>query len=178
MLTSVFSLFICRKSTKKKMAETQTLNFGPEWLRALSSGGGGGGGSGCAVASPPLSPVLPKYKLADYRYGREEMLALYVKDNKVCEAAAFPITTLRRFYLPHEKHQSLVTQPQDPRCLLRSPQTCRTRSSCPYCKRSRCRLWRSCLSQRRNRWDALVLGGRPGPGGTPWSWGGLRLRWD
>lgn len=54
-------------------------------LRALS-GGGGGGGSGCAVASPPLSPVLPKYKLADYRYGREEMLALYVKDNKVCEA--------------------------------------------------------------------------------------------
>ncbi|XP_051280473.1 GRB10-interacting GYF protein 2 isoform X2 [Dicentrarchus labrax] len=70
------------------MAETQTLNFGPEWLRALSGGGsssssGGGGGSGCAVASPPLSPALPKYKLADYRYGREEMLALYVKDNKI-----------------------------------------------------------------------------------------------
>ncbi|XP_069053775.1 GRB10-interacting GYF protein 2 isoform X5 [Lepisosteus oculatus] len=57
------------------MAETQTLNFGPEWLRALSSGG--------SVTSPPLSPALPKYKLADYRYGREEMLALYVKDNKV-----------------------------------------------------------------------------------------------
>ncbi|XP_076601121.1 GRB10-interacting GYF protein 2 isoform X1 [Chaetodon auriga] len=66
------------------MAETQTLNFGPEWLRALSGGGSsGGGGSGCAVASPPLSPALPKYKLADYRYGREEMLALYVKDNKI-----------------------------------------------------------------------------------------------
>uniref|UniRef100_A0A671Z0I5 GRB10 interacting GYF protein 2 n=1 Tax=Sparus aurata TaxID=8175 RepID=A0A671Z0I5_SPAAU len=56
------------------MAETQTLNFGPEC---------GGGGSGCMVASPPLSPALPKYKLADYRYGREEMLALYVKDNKI-----------------------------------------------------------------------------------------------
>ncbi|XP_037644092.1 GRB10-interacting GYF protein 2 isoform X9 [Sebastes umbrosus] len=70
------------------MAETQTLNFGPEWLRALSGGGssgagGGGVGGGCGVASPPLSPVLPKYKLADYRYGREEMLALYVKDNKI-----------------------------------------------------------------------------------------------
>lgn len=55
-------------------------------LRALSGGGGSGssgGGSSCAVASPPLSPALPKYKLADYRYGREEMLALYVKDNKV-----------------------------------------------------------------------------------------------
>ncbi|XP_068604992.1 GRB10-interacting GYF protein 2 [Brachionichthys hirsutus] len=63
------------------MAETQTLNFGPEWLRALS--GGAGGGSGCMVASPPLSPALPKYKLAEYRYGREEMLALYVKDNKI-----------------------------------------------------------------------------------------------
>ncbi|KAM3865857.1 GRB10-interacting GYF protein 2 [Diretmus argenteus] len=64
------------------MAETQTLNFGPEWLRALS-GGGSGGGSSTIVASPPLSPALPKYKLADYRYGREEMLALYVKDNKI-----------------------------------------------------------------------------------------------
>ena len=58
-------------------------------LRALSGGGGGGGGgiggggSSNTVASPPLSPALPKYKLADYRYGREEMLALYVKDNKV-----------------------------------------------------------------------------------------------
>uniref|UniRef100_A0A667YWU9 GRB10 interacting GYF protein 2 n=1 Tax=Myripristis murdjan TaxID=586833 RepID=A0A667YWU9_9TELE len=67
-----------------RMAETQTLNFGPEWLRALSGGGGSsGGGSSSIVASPPLSPALPKYKLADYRYGREEMLALYVKDNKI-----------------------------------------------------------------------------------------------
>uniref|UniRef100_A0A3Q1I7U4 GYF domain-containing protein n=1 Tax=Anabas testudineus TaxID=64144 RepID=A0A3Q1I7U4_ANATE len=65
------------------MAETQTLNFGPEWLRALSGGGGGSGGSSNAVVSPPLSPAMPKYKLAEYRYGREEMLALYVKDNKV-----------------------------------------------------------------------------------------------
>uniref|UniRef100_A0A671R6I8 PERQ amino acid-rich with GYF domain-containing protein 2 n=1 Tax=Sinocyclocheilus anshuiensis TaxID=1608454 RepID=A0A671R6I8_9TELE len=61
-----------------KMAETQTLNFGPEWLRALSGGVGSS-----SVASPPLSPALPKYKLADYRYGREEMLALYVKDNVI-----------------------------------------------------------------------------------------------
>ena len=44
-------------------------------LRALSSGG--------SVASPPPSPAMPKYKLADYRYGREEMLALYVKESKV-----------------------------------------------------------------------------------------------
>uniref|UniRef100_UPI00358F27AD GRB10-interacting GYF protein 2-like n=1 Tax=Myxine glutinosa TaxID=7769 RepID=UPI00358F27AD len=58
-------------------AETQTLNFGPEWLRTLSSGG--------SVASPPPSPALPKYKLADHRYGREEMLALYIKDHKVPE---------------------------------------------------------------------------------------------
>ncbi|XP_064418488.1 GRB10-interacting GYF protein 2 isoform X2 [Latimeria chalumnae] len=67
-------------------AETQTLNFGPEWLRALSSGG--------SVTSPPLSPALPKYKLADYRYGREEMLALYVKDNKV------PSDLLDKEFLP------------------------------------------------------------------------------
>ncbi|XP_015668630.1 GRB10-interacting GYF protein 1 [Protobothrops mucrosquamatus] len=55
----------------------EMLTFGPEWLRALSSGG--------TVASPPSSPAMPKYKLAEYRYGREEMLALYVKDNKVPE---------------------------------------------------------------------------------------------
>ncbi|KAL0624873.1 GRB10-interacting GYF protein 2 [Plecturocebus cupreus] len=29
-----------------------------------------------------VSHALPKYKLADYRYGREEMLALFLKDNK------------------------------------------------------------------------------------------------
>uniref|UniRef100_A0A4X2LZ85 GRB10 interacting GYF protein 2 n=1 Tax=Vombatus ursinus TaxID=29139 RepID=A0A4X2LZ85_VOMUR len=63
------------KILKRMAAETQTLNFGPEWLRALSSGG--------SVTSPPLSPALPKYKLADYRYGREEMLALFLKDNKI-----------------------------------------------------------------------------------------------
>ncbi|XP_071024104.1 GRB10-interacting GYF protein 1-like isoform X4 [Oncorhynchus clarkii lewisi] len=68
----------------------ETLNFGPECclgedngrcisnlnlrLRALSRGG--------SVTSPPPSPAMPKSKLADYRYGREEMLALYIKDNK------------------------------------------------------------------------------------------------
>ncbi|XP_045068113.1 GRB10-interacting GYF protein 1 [Coregonus clupeaformis] len=55
----------------------ETLNFGPEWLRALSSGG--------SVTSPPPSPAMPKYKLAEYRYGREEMLALYIKENKAPE---------------------------------------------------------------------------------------------
>uniref|UniRef100_A0A7N6AXA8 GYF domain-containing protein n=1 Tax=Anabas testudineus TaxID=64144 RepID=A0A7N6AXA8_ANATE len=40
---------------------------------------------GGSVTSPPPSPAMPKYKLAEYRYGREEMLALYVKDNKVPE---------------------------------------------------------------------------------------------
>lgn len=67
-------------------------------LRALSGGGGSGGsggGSSCAVASPPLSPVLPKYKLADFRYGREEMLALYVKDNKVGRAVVSGLQVVR-----------------------------------------------------------------------------------
>uniref|UniRef100_W5LL58 GRB10 interacting GYF protein 1 n=1 Tax=Astyanax mexicanus TaxID=7994 RepID=W5LL58_ASTMX len=55
----------------------ETLNFGPEWLRALSRGG--------SITSSPPSPAMPKSKLAEYRYGREEMLALYIKDNKVPE---------------------------------------------------------------------------------------------
>uniref|UniRef100_A0A8C2IDS6 GRB10 interacting GYF protein 2 n=1 Tax=Cyprinus carpio TaxID=7962 RepID=A0A8C2IDS6_CYPCA len=83
----LYFLFVCAEllietffffRLSRKMAETQTLNFGPEWLRALSGGVGSS-----SVASPPLSPALPKYKLADYRYGREEMLALYVKDNMI-----------------------------------------------------------------------------------------------
>lgn len=41
------------------------------------------------MTSPPPSPAMPKYKLAEYRYGREEMLALYVKDNKVCSWPTF-----------------------------------------------------------------------------------------
>ncbi|XP_069655797.1 GRB10-interacting GYF protein 1 isoform X2 [Haliaeetus albicilla] len=56
----------------------ETLNFGPEWLRALSGGGGGVG----VVTSPPPSPALPRYRLAENRYGREEMLALYVPGDK------------------------------------------------------------------------------------------------
>ncbi|XP_055148593.1 GRB10-interacting GYF protein 1 isoform X3 [Symphalangus syndactylus] len=65
------------RNTPSPTMAAETLNFGPEWLRALSGGG--------SVASPPPSPAMPKYKLADYRYGREEMLALYVKENKVPE---------------------------------------------------------------------------------------------
>uniref|UniRef100_A0A8C5VGT3 GRB10 interacting GYF protein 2 n=1 Tax=Microcebus murinus TaxID=30608 RepID=A0A8C5VGT3_MICMU len=63
----------------------EILLFSPE-LRALSSGG--------SITSPPLSPALPKYKLADYRYGREEMLALFLKDNKI------PSDLLDKEFLP------------------------------------------------------------------------------
>ncbi|KAK1153527.1 GRB10-interacting GYF protein 1-like [Acipenser oxyrinchus oxyrinchus] len=70
------SLELQSLTEERKMA-AETLNFGPEWLRALSSGG--------SVTSPPPSPAMPKYKLAEYRYGREEMLALYVKENKFPE---------------------------------------------------------------------------------------------
>lgn len=65
----------CWTVPEEHIMAAETLNFGPEWLRALSSGG--------SVASPPPSPAMPKYKLAEYRYGREEMLALYIKENKV-----------------------------------------------------------------------------------------------
>lgn len=49
------------------------------------------------MASPPPSPAMPKYKLADYRYGREEMLALYVKENKV----RFGMEHSSRAHLPY-----------------------------------------------------------------------------
>ncbi|XP_061162750.1 GRB10-interacting GYF protein 2-like [Saccostrea echinata] len=53
-----------------RMADT--LKFGPEWLRALSDGNN--------VGTPPPSPGFGKYKLAEHRYGREEMLALFNPD--------------------------------------------------------------------------------------------------
>lgn len=91
----------------------------PRRLRALSGGGGSGssgGGSSCAVASPPLSPALPKYKLADYRYGREEMLALYVKDNKVgrskCECRL--VTVLQSLWLVESLFSDPPTPPLSP----------------------------------------------------------------
>lgn len=55
---------------------SETLTFGPEWLRALSSGN--------SVTSPPPSPG-PKYKLAEHRYGKEEMLALFNEEVKIPE---------------------------------------------------------------------------------------------
>lgn len=44
-------------------------------LRALSQG--------TSMSSPPPSPGLPKFKLAEHRYGREEMLAYFPKDIKM-----------------------------------------------------------------------------------------------
>ncbi|XP_038820972.1 GRB10-interacting GYF protein 1-like [Salvelinus namaycush] len=95
----------------------ETLNFGPECclgedngrcisnlnlrLRALSRGR--------SVTSPPPSPALPKSKLADYRYGREEMLALYIKDDKPPE----DITQDKEFaaILQDEPVQPLALEP-------------------------------------------------------------------
>ncbi len=47
-------------------------------LRTLSEGN--------SVTSPPSSPAgVQKYKLAEHRYGREEMLALFVPSSRVPE---------------------------------------------------------------------------------------------
>ncbi|KAG8181621.1 hypothetical protein JTE90_015266 [Oedothorax gibbosus] len=61
-----------------EMAET-ALNFGPDWIRALASGSQG------AEAAPPTMSV-PRYKLAEHRYGREEMLGLIPKHPRAPES--------------------------------------------------------------------------------------------
>ncbi|XP_031339420.1 GRB10-interacting GYF protein 2 isoform X2 [Photinus pyralis] len=53
----------------QKSSMTDSMNFGPEWLRNLSEGSAGSGA--VPVARCPL---------AEYRYGREEMLALHDKN--------------------------------------------------------------------------------------------------
>uniref|UniRef100_A0A8D8Y5Y0 PERQ amino acid-rich with GYF domain-containing protein CG11148 n=2 Tax=Cacopsylla melanoneura TaxID=428564 RepID=A0A8D8Y5Y0_9HEMI len=50
----------------------ESMKFGPEWLRNMSQDGNPSAGP-----APPITSSGPKYQLADYRYGREEMLALY-----------------------------------------------------------------------------------------------------
>ena len=72
----LYDYILVPSTTTTKMADT--LKFGPEWLRQLSSGG--------SMTSPPPSPSFGgKYKLADNRYGREEMLALFHPNAKVCQ---------------------------------------------------------------------------------------------
>ncbi|XP_028393654.1 GRB10-interacting GYF protein 2-like [Dendronephthya gigantea] len=52
---------------------SEALNFGPQWIRDLSNG--------ASVSVPPPS-AGPGCKLAQFRYGKEEMLALFSKDLK------------------------------------------------------------------------------------------------
>ncbi|XP_019770094.2 GRB10-interacting GYF protein 2 isoform X2 [Dendroctonus ponderosae] len=51
---------------------TDSMNFGPDWIRNLSSEGSTGGGTSGGS----------RYQLADFRYGREEMLALFDRNIK------------------------------------------------------------------------------------------------
>ncbi|KAK6618626.1 hypothetical protein RUM43_013017 [Polyplax serrata] len=60
---------------------TDSLKFGPEWLRNLSSEGNTGG--------------APKYQLAEHRYGREEMLALFDRNVR----APDPLVKLQGLYV-------------------------------------------------------------------------------
>ncbi|CAN7986300.1 unnamed protein product [Ixodes hexagonus] len=83
------------------MGET-ALKFGPEWLRALTQTNG--------VTAPAPTAGLTKYKLANYRYGREEMLAMFDQSAPMPE-------TLREFQqLAVENTQpplALVTMTED-----------------------------------------------------------------
>ncbi|KAF7270533.1 GIGYF family protein Gyf isoform X2 [Rhynchophorus ferrugineus] len=51
---------------------TDSMTFGPDWIRNLSSDGNTGGGTSTTT----------RCQLADYRYGREEMLALFDRNIK------------------------------------------------------------------------------------------------
>ncbi|XP_063988224.1 GRB10-interacting GYF protein 2-like [Diachasmimorpha longicaudata] len=70
---------------------TDSMKFGPEWLRNLSgdscNSGGGGGGT--------ANLITPRYHLAEHRYGREEMLALFDRNCKPPEA----LSTLQTLYV-------------------------------------------------------------------------------
>ncbi|XP_076220764.1 GIGYF family protein Gyf isoform X2 [Nomia melanderi] len=70
---------------------TDSMKFGPEWLRNLSAdscnNSGGGGGT--------TSLTTPRYQLAEHRYGREEMLILFDRNCKPPE----PLTNFSTLYV-------------------------------------------------------------------------------
>ncbi|XP_026672013.1 GRB10-interacting GYF protein 2-like isoform X2 [Ceratina calcarata] len=70
---------------------TDSMKFGPEWLRNLSgdscNSSSSGGGS--------TSLSTPRYQLAEHRYGREEMLILFDRNCKPPE----PLTTFSSLYV-------------------------------------------------------------------------------
>lgn len=70
----------------------------------MRTGGSGGGGGGTTTLS------TPRYQLAEHRYGREEMLALFDRNYKPPE----PLTTFPALYV--EKTQpplALVQMTED-----------------------------------------------------------------
>ncbi|KOC67726.1 PERQ amino acid-rich with GYF domain-containing protein [Habropoda laboriosa] len=70
---------------------TDSMKFGPEWLRNLSgdscNNSGGGGGT--------TSLTTPRYQLAEHRYGREEMLILFDRNCKPPE----PLSNFSSLYV-------------------------------------------------------------------------------
>ena len=70
------------------MTDTAGIHFGPAWLRNTfvqppqggeqgQGGPGGGGGTKSGSGSGSENSVMAPAKLAEFRYGREEMLALF-----------------------------------------------------------------------------------------------------
>ena len=71
---------------------TNSMKFGPEWLRKDSSAdncntGSGDGGTTTLGAS--------RYQLAEHRYGREEMLAMFDRNCKPLK----PLNTFLALYV-------------------------------------------------------------------------------
>ncbi|XP_012534011.1 GRB10-interacting GYF protein 2 isoform X2 [Monomorium pharaonis] len=78
---------------------TDSMKFGPEWLRKVGSGdscNAGSGGGGTTTLS------TPRYQLAEHRYGREEMLALFDRNCKPSEPflVSFPMLYVEKTQLP------------------------------------------------------------------------------
>jgi len=74
-------------------ANPETLNFGPEWIRNLSGQGAASpsttnnqtANSSTTNSSISHRPSPTKFRLAEFRYGREEMLMLYTTEEKTPE---------------------------------------------------------------------------------------------
>jgi PERQ amino acid-rich with GYF domain-containing protein len=88
---------------------TESIKFGPEWLRNSVANVSSSSGPNSAVSNAPScenNTMISRPVLSDHRYGREEMLSLCDKSTRLPDV----LTRFRRLFVP-EWQMPLALQP-------------------------------------------------------------------
>ena len=85
---------------------TESIKFGPEWLRNSVANVSSSNNNSSLLASPSSDNITCRPVLSDHRYGREEMLSLCDKSSRLPDV----LTRFRRLYVV-EWQTPLALQP-------------------------------------------------------------------